>query len=317
MIRHDIAAGWTARRKRKRDHSSKHSPDYPHQSLVACSTKMHKGAMSADIFCRQRRRHIRSRAIASPLESAWLFKRMADDLLERLDFVVRPLQRALIFGDLGSYLKDALTARQITSSSFDILAHTNPDFGGEEDFLVVGEQKFDLIIACGMLDSVNDLPGSLIQIRRALNSGGLFLAAIPGGGSFPLLRNILSQAIASGALEARPRMHPQVELRTAGDLLARAGFHLPVVDQDDVVGRYENLSTLIGEIRRQGLSSALPNAVPVTRQEWLSLQQSAEGQRHDGKISETFSTLFLTGWAPQADDPVQNGPIKGLFQDRL
>jgi NADH dehydrogenase [ubiquinone] 1 alpha subcomplex assembly factor 5 len=317
MINHDISTGRTARRKRKRHRSFNYSPDYRHQSLVARSTKMHKSAMPADIFCRQRRRHIRSRAIASPLETAWLFKRMADDLLERLDFVVRPLQSALIFGDIGSYLRDALTARQITSSIFDVLAKTNPDFGGEEDFLVTGEEKFDLIIACGMLDSVNDLPGSLIQMRRALNSGGLFFAAIPGGGSLPLLRNILSQAISEGGIEARPRMHPQIDLRTAGDLLARAGFHLPVVDQDDVIGRYENLRALIDDIRSQGLSSALPNAVPLARQHWLSLQQGAERHRSDGKIAETFSTLFLTGWAPQADDPVQNGPVKGLFQDRL
>jgi NADH dehydrogenase [ubiquinone] 1 alpha subcomplex assembly factor 5 len=316
MIRHDIPTPRTARGKRKRDRSSNYSHDY-HQSLVARSTKMHKSAMSVDIFCRQRRRQIRSRAIASPLESAWLFKRTADDLLDRLDFVVRPLQSALIFGDIGSYLSGALKDRQITSSVFDILAHAHPDFGGEEDFLNTGDVKFDLIIACGMLDSVNDLPGSLIQMRRALNPGGLFLAAIPGGGTLRVLRTLLSQAIANGGIEARPRMHPQIDLRTAGDLLARAGFHLPVVDQDDVVGRYENLKTLIGDIRKQGLSSALPNAVPLARQHWRLLQQSAEGYRSDGKIAETFSTLFLTGWAPQADDPVQNGPVKGVFQDRL
>ncbi len=271
--------------------------------------------MTSEIFCRRRRRQIRARAKSAPIESRWLFKRNADDILERLSFVMRPFDDALVFGDIGGYEHAALTSLGTKCYTYDLEAAPDVDFAGDEDVLTVGSNRFDLIIVCGMLDTVNDLPGALVQMRRALRPGGLFLAAMSGAGSLTLLRSTLSQAVSEGVLEARPRLHPQIDLRSAGDLMRRAGFHLPVVDCDTVDAQYKRLEDLVRDLRNHGLSSALPNALPLSRSDWAKLQLIADRFRSQARLNETFSTIFLTGWAPQEGDPLQAGPITGLFQD--
>src|SRR3546814_13098572 len=99
----------------------------------------------------------------------------------------------------------------------------------DEDALPFADASFDLIIACGTLESVNDLPGALILIRRILRPDGLFLAAFAGAGSLPVLRSAL---LAGDADRPAQHIHPQIDVRSAGDLLSRAGFAMPVADGD-------------------------------------------------------------------------------------
>src|SRR5919107_1568930 len=115
---------------------------------------------------------------------------------------------------------------------------------GDEDRLPFADEAFDLIVSVGVLDTVNDLPGALLLIRRALRPDGLFLAAFPGAGSLPRLKRAMLAADAVGG-GAAARVHPQIEVRSAGDLLTRAGFALPVVDVQPVDVRFASLLGLV------------------------------------------------------------------------
>jgi NADH dehydrogenase [ubiquinone] 1 alpha subcomplex assembly factor 5 len=175
----------------------------------------------------------------------------------------------------------------------------------DEDRLPFGDGAFDLVVSAGTLDSVNDLPGALILIRRSLRPDGLFLAAFAGAGSLPRLRGAMLAADShSGA--ATPRIHPQIDVRAAGDLLARAGFALPVVDVEPVDVRFAGFGRLIRDLRGMaggnllGLRDTRPlgrAALAAAIAEWESHSDS------DGKVTERFEILHLLGWAPSPDQP--------------
>jgi NADH dehydrogenase [ubiquinone] 1 alpha subcomplex assembly factor 5 len=263
--------------------------------LVAPSDALHKSLMTTEIFCRKRRHLVRARARAAPLDALWLFRRMADDLIERLDMTNQKCSKALLLGDHQRYLESRLAERGIGSTRIDVIAGPSVDIITEEDYLQAGAAQFDLVMTCGMLDTVNDLPGALILLRRALVPDGLFLGGFSGSGSLSTLRALLSAASGHGTLQARPRLHPQIDVRIAGDLMTRAGFIRPVVDQDEVTARYSKLATLVADIRHHGLSNVLPDIAAMTRSEFLAIKSQFEAVSVEGKTKERFCTLYVSG----------------------
>ena len=127
---------------------------------------------------------------------------------------------------------------------------------GETD-LPATSGPFDLVTSLGLLDTINDLPGALALIRRALRPDGLFLAAFAGAGSLPRLRRAMRAAEGAEGLGPSPRIHPQIDVRAAGDLLVRAGFALPVVDRDVVEVLYPSLAELVADLRAMGATNSL------------------------------------------------------------
>jgi SAM-dependent methyltransferase len=167
--------------------------------------------------------------------------------------------------------------------------------------LPVDPESFDLVVSAGVLDNVNDVPGALAQIRRALKPDGLFLGAFIGGTSLPTMRASFLQAEAD-----RPaaRFHPMIDVRSAGDLLVRAGFALPVADSETLSVRYPDLFRLIGDLRGMAATNVLRGRVPLARAT-LAAAAGAFGERADpdGRTAERFDLIFLTGWAPSPDQP--------------
>lgn len=257
-----------------------------------------------EIFDRHRRRLRRDRAAARFAEHDFLQARMAGELLDRLDLVQRRFTHALDLGCLDGRVGRALQARGIATVSAD------PGFGFargaqgvqcDEDRLAFADGSFDLVIACGGLDQVNDLPGSLLLIRRALKPDGLFLGAFPGAGSLPRLRAALL-----GAEEtAVARLHPQIDVRSAGDLLARAGFALPVADAERVTVRYSSLFALLADLRGSASTNMLSGLTPPLTRAALSraTELFGAGADSDGKVGETVEIVHLLGWAPAPDQP--------------
>ena len=181
----------------------------------------------------------------------------------------------------------------------------------DADALPFREGAFDLVVSVLSLHWVNDLPGALVQIRRVLGPDGLFLAALPGGGTLGELRAALTEAELEITGGARPRVAPFVDMRDAGALLQRAGFALPVVDSDPIVVRYENMFRLMADLRGMGETAAM-TGVPrhFTRREVILRAAEIYRQRHegaDGRIPATFQIVWLTGWAP---DPSQQRPAR-------
>ena len=117
--------------------------------------------------------------------------------------------------------------------------------------------SLDLVVSALALQFVNDLPGALIQIRRALKPDGLFLAALIGGDSLTELRSAFAAAEVEVEGGISPRVAPFADIRELGGLLQRAGFALPVVDSERVAVRYDSALALMRDLRRMGATNIL------------------------------------------------------------
>ena len=265
--------------------------------------------MSQDMpFDRRLRRLRRDRAAARSEDSGYLHRLVADELIERLDMVKRDFARALDLGCAGGYLGARLRERGLEVASADAgfaFARAARGVQGDEDRLPFADGAFDLVVSAGGLDSVNDLPGALLLIRRALRPDGLFLGAFAGAGSLPRLRAaMLAADSAEGG--ASPRIHPQIDLRAAGDLLTRAGFALPVVDGHGFDVRFPHLMRLVNDLRGMAATNILAarERAPVSRTGLAAaLADFADAAGADGKTAERFEILYLSGWAPSPDQP--------------
>jgi SAM-dependent methyltransferase len=259
-------------------------------------------------FDRRLRRLRRDRAAPRFEQADYLHRLVADEMVERLDLVRRGFARALDLGSGGPYLGERLRARGIEVAAADpgfLFARAREGVQCDEDRLPFADAAFDLIVSIGALDSVNDLPGALLLIRRALRPDGLFLGAMAGAGSLPRLRSaMLAADEAEGA--AAPHIHPQIDVRAAGDLLTRAGFALPVADVDSRDVRFPDFVTLVRDLRAMGATNALAarSRKPVSR--FGLAAAAADFASHaeaDGKTRERFEILHLLGWAPSPDQP--------------
>lgn len=268
------------------------------------STSGTRRAMADEIFSRQRRRLIRARARNADNDSRWLSNRAIGELIERFRFMTIDVRRALVFGDGADALKSVLPPScQITRA--DLVDGHDVDVVCDEDRLPLTDAGFDLVFASGTLDTVHDLPGALILFRRALRPGGLFLGSLLGGGSMSGLRSLVQGLEEAAHQPAVARFHPQVDVRAAGDLMFRAGYSTPVADMDDFNVDYAKASTLIADLRANGLANALPSV----RSMKVAVGKQILRKTH---ITERFSHLYLTGWAPLEGERRPSGPVKGV-----
>jgi SAM-dependent methyltransferase len=259
-------------------------------------------------FDRQLRRLRRDRAAAKAGAADYLHRLAADELLERLDIVRRSFARALDLGCGDSYLTARLRERGMEVIGADpgfAFARAASGVQCDEDRLPFGDGAFDLVVSVGVLDTVNDLPGALILVRRALRPDGLFMGAMAGAGSLPRLKAAM---LAADETEggAAPRIHPQIDVRAAGDLLVRAGFALPVVDAQGVDVRFADLFALVRDIRAMGATNLLRARArkPIGRFGLAAAAATFAGAADaDGKTAERFEILHMLGWAPSPDQP--------------
>lgn len=253
-----------------------------------------------DIFDRSARRRHRDRAAAGFANHDFLRATMIEGLVERLDSVTRDFADVL---DLGCFdgawpFPGARVARVDPGFGFARMA------GGvqaDEDRLPFADASFDLVVSAGVLDQVNDLPGALSLVRRILRPDGLCLAAFVGAGSLGTLRAAMRTA--EGDRPAA-RLHPQIDVRSAGDLLVRAGFALPVADVETLDIRYRSLGSAIEDLRGMAATNILAGRSAMTRTT-LARAASAYADRAsaDGRTTERIEIIYLTGWAPDESQP--------------
>ncbi|MBF6603885.1 MAG: methyltransferase domain-containing protein [Sphingorhabdus sp.] len=258
-----------------------------------------------EIFDRHRRRHFRDRAFDRAGGKDFIGQIMADEILERLSLVKRDFTKCLLVGQAGHSLASALKPLGIESVFADAGFSAARSLSGiqcDEDRLPFADHSFDLIINVATLDSVNDLPGALVLSRRILKPDGLFLAAFIGAESLTTLKSILLQAEGD---RVASHIHPQIDIRTAGDLMARAGLALPVIDSDGLRLRYGTFDKLISDIRDIGGGNILKDRVrPLPFEVYRQAKREfADRADDDGKTSEFFELIYLSGWAPHPDQP--------------
>ena len=243
----------------------------------------------------------------------FLLRRAADELADRLSLVRREFAVAAEVGAPGPHAAEVLAARgdgfTLRLAPLALAAGPGPYARaiGDLESLPLADQSCDLIASLMGLHHVNDLPGALIQIRRAMRPDGLFLAALAGGDTLTELRQSLTVAESEVTGGAAPRVAPFADVRALGGLMQRAGFALPVVDADSVVVRYPDLLALMRDLRAFGATNALTlrSRAPL-RRDVLVRAAMVYAERFadpDGRLRATFETIWLTGWAPHESQP--------------
>jgi SAM-dependent methyltransferase len=253
----------------------------------------------------------------------------AAELSERLAAVLRRFAIAVDLGTPGEAVRTALARLDTidTIVAAGALAQRGAtgvnNVAADEEALPFADASLDLVVSALSLQFVNDLPGVLVQIRRALKADGLFVAALVGGETLTELRQAFAAAESDIEEGASPRVAPFADVRALGDLLRRAGFALPVADSDRYTLRYDSPFDLMHDLRRMGATNALVarRRTPLRR---ATLIRMAEiyAQRFaddDGRVRATFEIIWLSGWAPHASQqqPLQPGSAKTRLADAL
>jgi NADH dehydrogenase [ubiquinone] 1 alpha subcomplex assembly factor 5 len=266
------------------------------------------------IFDRRAVRRSRARAARHWGAADFLAREAAERLASRLDEVKRRFPRAL---DLGC--RDGVTARALQGrGGIEVLVamDTAPAFArlspgmavvAEAEALPFKPESFDLAVSLLDLHWINDLPGALVQLRRALKPDGLLLASLFGGDTLLELRQAWMEAEIEEEGGAGPRVAPFADVRDLGSLLQRAGFALPVVDSDTIEVTYLDALALMRDLRAMGEANAVAERRrSFTRRATLARAAALYAERFrrpDGRIAARFEILTLTGWAPHQSQP--------------
>ncbi|MBL6945753.1 MAG: methyltransferase domain-containing protein [Rhodospirillales bacterium] len=282
------------------------------------------------VFDRHAVRLHRDRAAPKLDANDYLRREVAVRLLDRLFDIKRDFPAALDLGcatgTIGRVLKGQGGIETLVQC--DLSPRMAERAGGiaavaDEEALPFANARFDLILSCLSLHWVNDLPGALVQIRRALKPDGLFLAAMYGGGTCAELRQALSAAEVELEGGLSPRVSPFAEVRDAGNLLQRAGFALPVVDSDTLSVSYPDPIKLMTDLRVMGETNAvMERRKGFTRRETMAAAIANYAEKfaaEDGRVPATFEVIFLTAWAPHPSQqkPLAPGSAKARLADAL
>ena len=265
---------------------------------------------------------VRQRRARRLTPATFLLDRVAADLGDRLSAVLRKFDVAVDLGTPSDAVRRVLAANNNISTIVaagldgdDIGLHVVTD----EEALPFAERSLDLVVSALALQFVNDLPGALIQIRRALKPDGLLLAALIGGDSLTELRSAFAAAESEVEGGISPRVAPFADIRELGGLLQRAGFALPVVDSERVAVRYDSALALMRDLRRMGATNILHERLrtPLKRST-LERVMAIYADRFadaDGRVRATFEIIWLSGWVPHES---QQKPLKpGSAAQRL
>jgi len=281
-------------------------------------------AESSLLFDRALLRQRRTRAaLMGP--ATFLMDHVATELAERLSAITRRFAMGADLGSPTTAVQRALRASARVDTIIGVAAHDpfgqkgGPMVRADEEALPFKDGALDLVVSALCLQFVNDLPGTLLQIRRALKPDGLLLAALLGERSLSELRQAF--AVAESEIEGglSPRVAPFADVRALGALLLRAGFALPVVDLQTLTVRYDSAFALMGDLRRMGATNVLTarRRTPLKR---ATLRRAGEIYAarfadQDRRVRATFDVVWLSGWAP---DPSQPQPLRpGSARARL
>lgn len=258
--------------------------------------------------------------------AGFLVDRLAEDLDDRLGAVLRRFTSVLDLATPVPVAARMLAARYPEARHLRLAARPETGGGlivGDPEALPLAAGSLDLAVSLLSLHAVNDLPGTLIQLRRALRPDGLFLGCLLGGATLTELRQSFAQAESEVEGGISPRVAPFAAVREAGGLLQRAGFALPVADTDTLTVRYADPFGLMRDLRAMGMTNVLTERrrTPLRRQTLLRMASAYTEafSDPDGRVRASFEILWLSGWAPHDSQqkPLRPGSAKTRLADAL
>ena len=237
----------------------------------------------------------------------FLYERAFEDIIDRLKLVTHSFHSALLVGAPDRHWRGSLaqTAPDVTVvDPGALLAKQSDGVQAIEDELDLEPGSFDLCVAIGTLDTVNDLPGAMLRLRLLLKPDSLLIGAMSGGQTLPRLRAAMRAADAVAAT-ASPHVHPRIEPASLAQLLGSAGFAMPVVDVDRVQVAYRDLRLLIADLRSMGATNILNtrSRSPLTRAALGAAQDAFAAGQDGGRTVETFEILHFAAWTPAGPPP--------------
>src|SRR6267142_2472509 len=304
---HSVVNAMSSARRAAYDHATRHVFTAPRRWL-----EMERGG---EVSASMDERLAPPRALGLG-PATFLLDRVAEDVAERLHAVLREFKAAADIGTAGDQVRIALIGRADKIARVDL-----PDRNSEP--LPLEPESLDLAVSGLAFQFVNDLPGVLAQIRRALKPDGLLLAAMIGGDTLTELRQSFASAEAECEGGVSPRVVPFADLRDVGALLQRAGFALPVTDVDRVVVRYDDAFALMHDLRRMGATNVMieRRRKPTRRATLLRMAQiyAERFADPDGRIRATFDVIWLSGWAPHESQqqPLKPGSARASLEEAV
>ncbi|MGD1888962.1 MAG: methyltransferase domain-containing protein [Cohaesibacteraceae bacterium] len=268
---------------------------------------------------RQRRRRAEKLAQRpGARDPGFLLDHVLNDVDERLAAVERSFDTAIDLSNDDGRVAARLAENPRVQSLVRLVEATpvmvdagTPTLVGDLEALPLATHKANLITSLLALQWINDLPGTLVQIRRALRPDGLFLGTFVGGATLNELRDVLTQEEAEATGGASPKVMPFVDVRDFGSLLQRAGFALPVTDVDTLTVRYDTLFSLMADLRAMAATNILRQR---SRRPWTRSRVVRAAQLYadkysdpDGRIRATFQIISFSGWAPSE---IQQKPLR-------
>ncbi|MEO0385251.1 MAG: methyltransferase domain-containing protein [Pseudomonadota bacterium] len=296
----------------------------------ASSTSSAPLIFDVHLLRQRKRRALAAASKPGARDGSFLRDQTAQDVLERLDAVERQFDHVLDLSDDDGKVAELLMqnprvgrlTRLVSDESFMSTGQV-PTSVGTQEHLPAASESLNLVTSVLGLQWVNDLPGTMVQVRRALKPDGLFLGALVGGNTLHELRDVLAAEEDEATGGASPRVIPFVDVRDLGSLLQRAGFALPVTDVDTFTVRYGNLFVLMADLRAMGATNPL---VHRSRKPWTKTRAVRAAQLYaeryadaDGRIRATFQILSFSGWAPSdvQQQPLRPGSAKSRLADAL
>jgi len=256
---------------------------------------------SKNIFNKNRQENFRRRQQKNFSNHSFLYDWTAKEIATRLNDITREFKSVFLTGpSIFKYLGEKFPNAIISEK-------TSPES------LVPHVEQFDCIISIGELHSSNDLPGLLIQLRRALKPDGVFIAAFAGGETLHELRHSLMQSEIKIFGGASPRIYPFIDMQQMSSLMQRAGFALPVVDSEIIPVSYKDIFHIMADIRGIGESNSLTDCHKTFSSSRLFFEASQFYQENyreiSGRVKATYEIIFIIGWAPHASQqkPARRG----------
>jgi hypothetical protein len=279
-----------------------------------------------NVFNRQHLRQHRMRAAENFCHHRFLYDWCEQEILDRLAIIRRNFPAAALLQDRSSpgFQRDLSKQKDVSL----LLPLTELPTAGsgivsDSEFIPLAPASMDMIVSILDLHTINDLPGTLLQIRRALKPDGLFIACMAGGETLYELRSVLMEAELQTSGGASPRVFPFADKQQMGALLQRAGFALPVVDSDILRVSYRNLFHLMDDLRGMGESNIIAERRKTFMPRSFFMQaDEIYGKRfrnNDGTITASFEIISLIGWAPHQSQqiPLRPGSAKIRLSDAL
>lgn len=300
-VRDDRAATGAARRKRKierRAGANAYNGAKPVHCFLSRDAAHRTSRTVPELFDMKLRALRRDRAARIGPE-LFLLERAFDDCLQRIALMNRRFDRALLIGCPDPGWPDRLGRFAAMVERRDPGPLFAGSAGGEpiiEDAWGAPAEAYDLVVAVGTLDTVNELPLALRSIRHAMRPDSLFIGAVSGGDTLPRLRAAMRAADSAAGI-AVPHVHPRIEASALSPLLADAGFSRPVVDVERVQVAYRSLDRLVSDLRAMGATNVLSGrGPPLTRVQRDAASRSFTEGAENGRIIETFELLHFAAW---------------------